>query len=388
MKAPFQVSVLLFLIITASGLGAEENSTDPWYERFIGDDGNFDLAATLDKPAGFFPLVTPITEPAVGVGAAFVPIFIDLPKDGKSRPDIWSAGAMRTNNGSEAVFGGYSAYLDDNKWRVFAGGVDGSVNLDFHGLGGNLDVDGDPLRYTIENTGGLIGADRQIGDSDWRIGGRYFYGEVETSPARTRDEPGFLGGLFEQRFGDLQFESVISSVQVALNYDTRDNIFTPTRGVFAELDVTANSELIGASSDYQIAALTGIWYTPLIDDTLFLGVRGDLIQSFGDIPFYRRPAVALRGVPARRYQGAGTGFSEIELRYQFLPRWSAVGFVGGGLVWPGDAPFQQPDALMAGGGGLRYLIAKRHGLHAGFDVAYGEEGTAFYIQFGSGWFRP
>lgn len=36
---------------------------------------------------------------------------------------------------------------------------------------------------------------------------------------------------------------------------------------------------------------------------------------------------------------------------------------------------------------MRYLIAREHGLHMGLDLAYGEEGTAVYVQFGSAWGR-
>jgi hypothetical protein len=37
------------------------------------------------------------------------------------------------------------------------------------------------------------------------------------------------------------------------------------------------------------------------------------------------------------------------------------------------------------GGGMRYLIARRLGLQAGFDVARGPEDTVFYLTVGSAW---
>jgi glucose/arabinose dehydrogenase len=33
-------------------------------------------------------------------------------------------------------------------------------------------------------------------------------------------------------------------------------------------------------------------------------------------------------------------------------------------------------------------LARRYKLHMGIDVAFGPDGTAFYVQFGSAWFRP
>ena len=31
-------------------------------------------------------------------------------------------------------------------------------------------------------------------------------------------------------------------------------------------------------------------------------------------------------------------------------------------------------------------LARRYKLHMGIDVAFGPDGTAFYVQFGSAWF--
>lgn len=374
---------------TAATVPAEALAPHHWYSNlFDPEDGAFDLSSFLLKPAGFFPMVTPITEPAVGAGAAVVPIFITLPKEGKGKPDIWAAGAMRTSNGSQGYFGGYSGYFDDQKWHVLAGAADMSINLDFHGLGKTLTFEGEPLRYNLDMTGGLLGADRAIDDSHWRAGARYLYGEVDVSGVRHRDSSLLAESDFKRRFGPPSLESVVSSVQTTLSYDTRDNLFTPTKGLFSEFNVTVNSEALGGSSDYQILNWTGIWYQPLVPHRLFLGLRADYTQSFGDVPFYRRPSVQLRGTPAQQYQGDGVTYQEAELRWQFSKRWSLLGFGGAGFTWAGDGPFRRTDATFTGGAGFRYLIARRHGLHAGVDFAYGDEGSAVYIQFGSAWFRP
>jgi hypothetical protein len=89
-----------------------------------------------------------------------------------------------------------------------------------------------------------------------------------------------------------------------------------------------------------------------------------------------------------RFQGEGVAFTETELRWQLHRRWSLLGFGGAGFTWTGEEPFRRTDSTITGGAGFRYLIARRHGLHAGLDVAWGEEGSAIYIQFGSAWLRP
>ena len=39
----------------------------------------------------------------------------------------------------------------------------------------------------------------------------------------------------------------------------------------------------------------------------------------------------------------------------------------------------------AGGVGFRYLVARKLGLYAGFDIARGPEEGAFYLTAGSAW---
>ena len=45
-------------------------------------------------------------------------------------------------------------------------------------------------------------------------------------------------------------------------------------------------------------------------------------------------------------------------------------------------------STVTGGLGIRYLLARKHGIHMGVDVGFSEEGPALYIQFGSAWLRP
>jgi len=85
-----------------------------------------------------------------------------------------------------------------------------------------------------------------------------------------------------------------------------------------------------------------------------------------------------------RYQGETVGVAEAELRWNFTPRWSVVGFGGAGRFTDisGDEPASN---VYSKGAGIRYFIARRFGAHVGFDIAKGPEDTAFYLQFGHPW---
>ena len=139
---------------------------------------------------------------------------------------------------------------------------------------------------------------------------------------------------------------------------------------------------------FQNASIIVMQYVPLAG-TLFMGIRGDAKASFGDAPFYMLLYISLRGAPVLRYQGEAVAHTELELRWQCWRRFSLVAFGGVGGAWN---DFNHLDAghrtIETGGGGFRYELARRYGLHAGLDVGFGPDNTAIYLQVGSAWARP
>jgi hypothetical protein len=121
---------------------------------------------------------------------------------------------------------------------------------------------------------------------------------------------------------------------------------------------------------------------------LTLGLRGDLGASYGEPPFYVRPYVSMRGAPAMRYQRDRVAQAEIELRWQFWKRLSAVGFAGHAVASNRREGAEREVKVTTGGGGFRYEPARRYKLHAGADVAAGPDGAVLYIQLCSAWMRP
>jgi hypothetical protein len=62
-----------------------------------------------------------------------------------------------------------------------------------------------------------------------------------------------------------------------------------------------------------------------------------------------------------------------------------VGF--GGLGWTRSEVLGEVETrtVGAGGGGIRYLLARAFGIRGGIDAAYGPDGGAFYLTMGSAW---
>jgi hypothetical protein len=137
---------------------------------------------------------------------------------------------------------------------------------------------------------------------------------------------------------------------------------------------------LGSDLEFWRARVAQVSYAPL-GGALVGALRLDLQFSGGETPFWARPYVALRGVPALRYQGQHVAVLETEERIDLTSRWSGVVFGGAGLA---ASPTLLEWAWNAGGG-FRYLLARGFGLRTGLDVARGPEEWAFYVIFGNGW---
>jgi hypothetical protein len=378
--------VLPAVILTALTVSAQTNSptadTNAPSRFRSPDDGWLDVSGFLDEKYGFLPIVLPITEPAVGYGAAGGLAFISQPlgqsRAGYDRPDITLVGGMGTENGSwGAVAGDIRHWLDDHL-QTLVGVVYSSVNLDFHGIGQDSLLNDNPLRYNLEPKGGTLQTKFRVGDSRTWIGLNYAYARTHVS----FDEPAGTAGL--SRF---QPDSTVGGLTPSLTYDSRDNIFTPTKGTFVEASAGLFSSALGGDDEFQRPRLIAMQFFPL-SRRLFLGVRTDVAASFGDVPFYLRPFISLRGTPIMRYQGDEVAQIEAELRWQFWQRFSLVGFAGGGAAWNHFERFDSTQSVVSGGTGFRYELARKYGIHIGVDVAFSAHDTAVYLQVGSAWARP
>jgi hypothetical protein len=351
--------------------------------RFVDPaDGQFDLSYFLENPKGFLPIPIVVTEPAVGYGAGGAGMFIrprkEAGEEGWARPDISAAGGLVTQNGTWAAFAGDASRWLNGRLRTVAGAGAGQVNLDFYGLGFDRESFDQKVRYSLQFTGAIAQFNWQVADkSPWAVGVRYVYASVDP---KLRDEPAFPGLSDRVRVK-------ISAPTAILEYDSRNNIFTPTRGIYAESSYLASREALGASGNFERFQQLLIGWQSLPHDVT-VGLRGDYAWSSNGTPFFLRPFIVLRGVPAVRYQGDQMASAEIEARWQFYERWSLVGFGGAGTARTKRDALSVTQNIGAGGFGFRYELARKFGLHAGIDVAHSPGTTAVYFQVGNAWFRP
>jgi Outer membrane protein/protective antigen OMA87 len=220
------------------------------------------VSAFLDEKYGFLPVAIPITEPAVGYGAAVGLMFISEPLGqaraaGFGRPDITLLGGLATENGTWGLIAADMRHWLDDRLQTQVGLTHLSANLDFHGIGQDRLLDRHPLRYNLEPTGGVVRVKYRLGETPLWAGLGYAFASTRITFDKPEGTPG------RPNFERISNEA---SLTPSLTYDSRDNLFTPTRGTFAEAIVGVFSPALGGDDELQRVQLTGIHYLPLLGD--------------------------------------------------------------------------------------------------------------------------
>lgn len=346
-------------------------------------DGQLDLSNWLLNKKGFLPVPIIITEPAIGYGGGLaLAYFHDNLGGGEDGipPSISVAAAAGTENGTWFAGGGHLGFWkqDTIRYKGFIG--TGLVKMDFYGISGDLGNEPDSsVAFETEAVFLLQELQFRLWESDLFAGVSYTFVDTQNTFKLTFDNeviPDLPGVTFDSRS---------AALGLILEYDSRNNVLTPTRGTHAMLKTQFFNETWGSDDDFNRYTAYLKHYFNLSENWL-LGLRADAKAIDGDAPFYSYPFIEMRGIKAMRYQGQQTLLGEAELGWTFTPRWTLVGFAGAGKAF-GRGEQKDSDLIISRGIGIRYLIASKLGLKMGIDIARGPEDTAFYIQVGSAWAR-
>ena len=349
-------------------------------------DSKFDMSDFIIDAHGFVPIPYLITEPAFGgFGGALIPVFIkkrppytDTIK-GKVKvtqvaPDITGGIGLYTANKTYGILGFRSGTIIKSRIKYLVGGGYVHLNLSFFKTFPHIGEK--ELAFTINTIPAILQAIKRIGYSHWYAGFRYLY--LKTDMIFNGDS------RLKPLLDSADFNKIISQFGIVVEMDRRDNVFTPDRGLKIHFDLTRSDDFIGSDYDFWKLNYYNYWYQPFSGQTV-LGVRFDLKQSFGEVPFYALPFIEMRGIPIARYQGKVNLLTELELRQDIKYRWSAIGFGGTAKAFDYWDAFKNSDWVFSYGAGFRYLIARKFKLRTGIDIARGAGGWAYYIVFGSNW---
>ena len=351
-------------------------------------DGMLDMSEYLsDNRYGFLPVPVVITEPAVGYGGGLFGLFLhDTPDSeaGKNHPGgktippaVTAFGGGATQNGTWFVGGGHRHTWNNDSIRYLVALGYADVNLDIYSGDVAGFSRGKGISTQTKGYGGMQKLQFRVADTPFFIGASQFYADTKISA----DNP-VISRALQRVLGE---ESASSALGLVMEYDTTDNFFYPHNGLSATAEYQFYSSFLGGDYRYDMLTLDGKYFQPLgTDFTLVLaGNYQSLSNHDRHLPPMARPYIKLRGISQYRYQGDYVSTAQTQLEWQMTPRWVLQGFVGAGSASKeADDLFNKTE--VAYGGGFRYLIARKFGLHTGIDVAFSDSEQAVYFNVGAG----
>jgi len=369
-------------------------------------DGRFDVSGYLSENAyGFLPVPIIITDPAVDGGLGMMGLFFhETDEEKKQRlkamqtadrnagkhllpPSVSVAAAAYTGNNSWFAGGGHMGFFKQGRIRYMGGGGYGDINLDYYGSG-NIFLDR-PVELKTKATAIFQTLKFKIKDSSWFVGASQRYISANVSINSFGNIESVLPPEFVDELKRIFSTDVTTSgLGYNVEYDTRNNFFSPHTGYRYTFEQLWFREIIGSDIDYELFSLQGLNYWTLSEHwRVGLKIDTEYARSDGLLPPFATPAISLRGIPAMRYQGNFVAATEAELTWQIDSRWSVLGFGGIGRASNDPDEFSDAPSRVTKGLGFRYQIARRYGLDMGIDIAQGPEDTVLYITAGTAWGR-
>ncbi|MDZ4757781.1 MAG: BamA/TamA family outer membrane protein, partial [Bacteroidota bacterium] len=164
--------------------------------------------------------------------------------------------------------------------------------------------------------------------------------------------------------------------------DTRNNLLTPTSGVYFNFNSTYNI----SESNYLKTIIDFRYYRTW--NTIFtLSNRYITIFNSGNVPFYDYAFLGgdqyVRGYYFGRFRDKNLTALQTEFRFRIIKKFGAAVFGGVANIFSNENKFDIQNSKHNFGFGIRILMDKKENTNLRLDYAMGSNGnTGFYIVFG------
>jgi len=175
---------------------------------------------------------------------------------------------------------------------------------------------------------------------------------------------------------------LLSGFGISLDWDTRDGVLYPRKGVFFEL--TADTYGAGTGSDFSFTSLKLDCreYFHVAPDHV-LALQAYIRSNSGDVPFHKLAMLGgeslMRGYYKGRFRDKDILAVQAEYRVMVTKRIGVVGFAGLADVFPDFSEFKLKTIKYSVGTGVRYMINKREGTTLRMDMAWGKANFGLYF---------
>jgi len=210
------------------------------------------------------------------------------------------------------------------------------------------------------------------------MGGGFRYSKVGNVEA----EP---GGLLENSEQPGALGSTSSGLQLAMIYDSRDNLLNAKKGVYIAITHGFYGKFMGSTQGYGLTRFDLRYYMqPLQSPNSVLAFQFRTHFSYGDTPLQELGrfggSSTMRGYFEGRYTDRDLFATQVEWRQKLTPRWGVTAFVGFGGVAPTLNQFSIDKTHPAVGVGVRFLIDKKEDLNLRLDFGFGQKKVKNYFN--------
>ncbi|MFH1278080.1 MAG: BamA/TamA family outer membrane protein [Candidatus Eisenbacteria bacterium] len=324
----------------------------------------------------FLPKVYYSTENRFGVGGHVVAPFWfqgDCEADGR-RSDVRVKGRLTTDLHGKAEIEFNLRCADP--WSLEGKFAYDNLALRFWGIGSDTPSENEEV-YRPQSVLVCVELFRRVADG-FRMGVRWEreqYKFIEVEPGGLLDTMEYVG-LRGRR---------ISGAGLLLDWDTRDHVYSPSRGRYYHGYTLFFEDFLGSAHTFNNHFVDLRHYLPLGGENVFATqLVGYSVR--GAPPIYRYAALGgrehTRGYRTARYLDRVLLAFQGEYRFPLVWRFGGVAFGGLAGVSRNIESFRLDRMRPTVGAGLRLLVGDDDRIRLRFDAAFGEESARFYASIG------
>ena len=318
---------------------------------------------------GVIPVAIPfyMPETSFGIGFSFLLYNRDDAGINENKPDELSLYGAYTLNNQVSVGISADLYLHGIDYRA-TGAAEFSRYPDrFWGAGPDTEEDGDEKFTSLITTvrGAFL----------FRLADRFYLGPYYRFLYDVMEKREDGGLLLAERVPGAD-GTVLSGFGLEAAYDSRDSVFYPKRGIYADIKgLVYRSEL---GNEYNFSKME-------LDLRFFQRLYGDLVLAFhlvtdisgGTVPLQAMSRlggeIMLRGYFQGRYRDRNYAAFQTEVRFPVIWRFAGAVFCGVGQVAPVPGELFENELKIAFGGGLRFIADRDEHISIRLDVGVDRE---------------
>ena len=322
------------------------------------------------------PLLFYTPETRFGFGASGICLF-NFKKDSlRSARSSVNLGFTYTQNRQVLFFLPYNLFLNNRSYHVYGEFAYNRYFYNFYGVGNDNPPDFYE-RYGIEFPRMRLTLLKRIAKGFY-IGPRYAYDRYSLFDLDTN---GLLyrGNIVGSGGGTISGAGLVTLI------DTRDDIFYPSKGMWAELVLYRNDKIMGGTINYSRIAFDFSTYFKIRRHTI-LAFNAYTIYSNTNLPFFQMASMGglkkMRGFYEGRYRDNNLLVFQAEYRRHLFWMLGFTLFADVGQVAHRYNSFNKRDWRYTYGAGLRLKLDNNQKINLRIDVAVGNKKLLPYFTIG------